>query len=576
MLGVILNGQERLVREGVSILEAARSAGVEIPSLCFHRGLKPSGACRLCVVEVEGWESYAAACTTEVAQGMRVQTHSEGVEAMRQTVLELLARAYPGAARERLREKPFQRLLRRYGIPLRAGGEEPLPCGSAGGNVAFRDDTHPYVRADLTSCIGCFGCVRACEEIQGQFVWRVWKRGQQTRVEPVRETLLASGCVGCGACVDACPTGALEDVGGLEPDGAAEWTRTVCPYCGVGCELEVGTRRGRIVQIQPAGDAPVNRGHLCVKGRYAFGFVHAPDRVTRPMVREAGRWKEVTWEDALGLVASRLKVAIGTLEGRCRVGVLASARATNEENYLIQKFARVVLGTNNVDCCARVCHAPTAAAMREMLGTGAATNAFEDIEEAEAFLLVGCNPTENHPVVGARIKQRVLQGAALVVLDPREIELARYGGVHLPVRPGCNLPVLHAMAHVIVAEGLFDERAIAERVAEWDAYRAFVAEWTPERAAALSGVSAGGIREAARIYARAKPAMIFHGLGVTEHGQGTGGVMAVVNLALLTGNFGIRGSGIHPLRGQNNVQGAAHMGCDPGHLPGGLSLEEGR
>jgi formate dehydrogenase major subunit len=339
--------------------------------------------------------------------------------------------------------------------------------------------------------------------------------------------------------------------------------------------MSVGTREGRIVSARPLLDAPVSRGHLCVKGRYAFDFVRAGDRVTEPLLRRGDRWQRVSWDEAIRVVAEGLRRAVARY-GPDAVGVLGSARATNEENYLAQKFARVVMETNNVDCCARVCHAPSAAALKLMLGTGAATNSFDDIERARTILVCGANPTECHPVVGARMKQAALTGARLVVIDPREIELARYADIHLRVRPGTNVPLLNAMACTLVEEGLCDEEFLKARVSEVEEFREFIRAWTPESVAAECGVDAGLIREAARVYASEKPAISFHGLGLTEHTQGTEGVMCLVNLALMTGNVGRRGAGVNPLRGQNNVQGAAHMGCDPASLTGSVPLEEGR
>jgi formate dehydrogenase major subunit len=339
--------------------------------------------------------------------------------------------------------------------------------------------------------------------------------------------------------------------------------------------MNVGTRGGRIVSIKPVLDAPVSRGHLCSKGRYAFEFVHSSDRVTEPLIRERREWKPVSWDEAIQYTADRLRKIVER-HGPDSVGVLGSARATNEENYLAQKFARVVIGTNNVDCCARVCHAPTATAMKTMLGAGAATNSFDDIELAQTILVCGCNPTENHPIVGARIKQAALRGAGLIVIDPRRIELAQYAGVHLQPRPGTNIPLLNSLAHTIVEERLYDGDFVNQRVSDWESYREFISQWTPERGAAISGVPVELIRQAARLYATSKPSMMFHGLGVTEHQQGTEGVMLLVNLALLTGNIGTRGAGVNPLRGQNNVQGSAHMGCEPANLTGYAPIEAAR
>lgn len=325
----------------------------------------------------------------------------------------------------------------------------------------------------------------------------------------------------------------------------------------------------------PVNAAPVSRGHLCVKGRYAFDFASSPDRVTDPLVRTGSGWQVVSWEDAIDLVAARLREVIER-HGPDSLGVLGSARATNEDNYLAQKFARIVAGTNNVDCCARVCHTPSAAALKAMLGTGASTNAFADIEIARTILVCGANPTENHPIVGARIKQAARRGARLIVIDPRAIELAGDADVHLAPRPGTNVPLLNALAHTIVTEGLYDDAFVRDRVSDWDHFVDFVRDWTPDRAATLCGVDAASIREAAWMYATERPSMTVHGLGLTEHVQGTESVMCLINLALITGNVGRPGTGVNPLRGQNNVQGAALMGCDPSILTGGASIAAGR
>jgi formate dehydrogenase major subunit len=581
---VTLNGQPLQFADGTTILSACRQLGIEVPTLCHDDRLKPSGACRLCVVEVKGWNRHATACNTALMDGMEIETHSPALEDVRRTLLELLAHDYPVEAVEHWPDKPFHRWLKHYHIAVTAQvrrltsppSQESQSVLTSAATDPFRDDTHPYLRADSSRCITCFRCVRICDEVQGQFVWRAWNRGDATRIRPGEApTLLASDCVSCGACVDTCPTGALEDQSVLRHGSPTKWTRTTCPYCGVGCEMNVGTRNDRIVQVKPVLDAPVSKGHLCVKGRYAFDFTHSPDRVTEPMIREAGEWRKVSWPEAIECVVTNFR-RILEKTGPDSIGVLGSARGTNEENYLAQKFARVVLGTNNVDCCARVCHAPTAAGMKQTLGTGAATNSFDDIEDAATFLICGCNPTENHPIVGARIKQAVLRGAKLIVIDPREIELTRHADVHLQLRPGTNVHLLHALAHVIVAEGLTDDDALRDRVSDFEAYRAFIAAWTPERAAVISGVSADLIRQAALLYATHKPAMCFHGLGMTEHIQGTEGVICLVHLALLTGNFGKPGTGVNPLRGQNNVQGAAHMGCEPGNLTGFVPLDQGR
>jgi len=567
MLRVTLNGQAGEFPEGATVLDALRAASIAVPTLCHDPRLKPGGACRLCVVSVKGWPRPVPACSTPLAGGMEIETHTPDLEEGRRASLQLLARDYPREALRQFPEKEFHRYLRAYGLEEEAVGQL---------EASLRDDSHPYIHVDMSQCIYCYRCVRICAEVQGQFVWKVLNRGEATRILPDSGTTLReSSCVSCGACVDACPSGALEDKTLLLHGVPTEWVKTTCPYCGTGCEMRVGTRDQRIVTVRPALEAPVSKGHLCVKGRYAFAFNHAEDRMTRPMIRERGEWRTVSWDDAVRFVAARFREILERY-GPQSVGVLGSARATNEENYVAQKFARVVLGTNNVDCCARVCHAPSAAGMKLILGTGAATNSFDDIEKARALLVCGANPTENHPIVGARVKEAALRGASLIVIDPRRIELARYADIHLPLRPGTNVPLLNAMACAIVEERLYDEPFVQERIAEWEEFQEFIRAWTPERAAELTGVEAGKIRAAARLYATSQPAMCIHGLGLTEHGQGTEGVMCLVNLALLTGNMGKRGSGINPLRGQNNVQGSAHMGCEPSHLTGYVPLENGR
>ena len=498
---------------------------------------------------------------------MVIRTRTPRIEEDRRVSLQLLARRHPTEALQDPEEHPFAHYLRAHAL------EGEL---SARTDSVPIDDSHPYIHVDMSRCIDCFRCVRICDDLQGQFVWKVWNRGEADEIHPDSgTTLLASSCVSCGACVSTCPTGALEDKTLLARGAPTGRTRTTCPYCGVGCELDVRTRQNEIVQILPVLDAPVNKGHLCVKGRYAFEFVESTDRLTAPLLRDGSGFRQASWSEAIAFIADRLR-SIVDRHGPDASGVLGSARSTNEENYVAQKFARLVLGTNNVDCCARVCHAPSARALSAMLGTGAATSSFDDIERANTLLVCGANATEGHPVVGARIKQRALAGASLIVVDPRRTELARVpGALHLNVRPGANVPLFNALAHVVVDEGLADDAFLRGRVDGWEAFRAFVDRFRPEEVVAITGVAPELVREAARRYARRTPSISFHGLGMTEHLQGTEGVMALVNLALLTGNIGKPGTGVNPLRGQNNVQGAAHMGCEPAGLTGGAHIPEG-
>jgi formate dehydrogenase major subunit len=555
---VVVDGLGVEVADGATILHGLRAAGIDVPSLCDDARLEPYGECRMCLVRVDGRAQLVAACVTRAEPGMAIETAADDAEAVRRGLLGMIARHYPANVVADATAEPFHQLLARYDVAA---------TGDAG-RSDLRDDSHPCIAIDMNRCIDCFRCVRICDEVQGQFAWQIAGRGPDTHVVPSgADTLLESACVSCGACVDTCPTGALEDRSVLELGRPTRWTRTTCPYCGVGCELLVGTRDDRLVAAVPASDAPVNLGHACVKGRYGHGFVHSGDRVVEPMIRDGDGWRKVSWDEAITAVTGGFRRVLEA-SGPTGVGVFASARATNEDNYVLQKFARVVLGTNNVDCCARVCHAPSAAGLRIAFGTGAATSSFADIEHAQAIVVCGANATENHPVVGARIKQAARRGASLIVIDPRRIELADYAAIHLRPEPGTNVLLLNAIAAAIVDEGLADTDFLGDRVDDFDEYVAFIGQYLPELVAGTCGVDAADIRAAARLYATHTPGMIFHGLGITEHTQGTDAVVCVANLALLTGNVGRPGSGVNPLRGQNNVQGSAHMGCEPDFLTG--------
>lgn len=567
---VSIDGVEREFPAGLTVLQALRTLGIDVPTLCHDDRLTPIGECWACAVEIVPRPGLPAlnrpACREPLCDGNTVRTGSASLDAFRRNLLEQLAARVAPEEMERFPDKALHRALRQFGI-----------CANGGiSNHVAIDTSHPHIRVDMNRCIACRRCVRICDDVQGESVWHVFGRGDELRIGTECDVpLVESPCVGCGACVDTCPTAALTDASAWHEPPATAWTRTICPYCGVGCELDIGVAEDRIVATRPVLDGPANKGHLCVKGRYAYTYVDADDRITTPRLRHQGHWHSAGWDEAIAFAADGLR-RIVTTYGPDAVGVLGSSRATNEENYLTQKFARVAIGTNNVDCCARVCHTPSAAALKHMLGTGAATNSFDDIEQARTLLIVGANPLENHPVVGARIRQQVRGGARLVVIDPRRTGLAEIADVHLAPRPGTNVPLLNAMAHVLLAENLVDREFLAARTEGADAFAAFAAAWSPERAASLCSVSADDIRRAARLYAAERPAMCLHGLGLTEHLQGTQGVMALINLALLTGNLGRTGAGINPLRGQNNVQGAAVMGCDPGTLTGSARLADAR
>jgi formate dehydrogenase major subunit len=552
--------------EGMHILELLQNNAIKIPALCYDDRLSLSSVCRSCLVKINGEPHWQPSCRTLLSDGMEIETTSLEIENYRKDIIRMMAKNYSQSAVKEFPQKDFHYWLDHYNITA----ELPSDIQTQ------KDTSHPYIQVDMSQCIMCERCIRICDEVQGQFVWHMLRRGDEEQIVPDSNGLFGeSSCVSCGACADTCPTGAIEDKNVIQFGVAEKTTRSVCPYCGVGCEINVGTKNKKIIGIHPVMDSPVSKGHLCVKGRYAWNYNYAQDRIKHPMIRKNGEWEKVSWEEALDFCSKKLKT-ISAQYGPDSIGIIGSARATNEENYLIQKFARAVIGTNNIENCARVCHQPTAKAMSMMLGTGAATNSFDDIEKAKTILISGSNASENHPIVGARIKQAVLKGANLIVIDPRKIELAKYAKYHLQLKAGTNIPLFNAMANVIAEEGLFDQTFLEKRVEGWGEFKKFIGEWTPERAAEICQIDAQLICEAARLYATASPSMCFHGLGLTEHTQGTESVMALVNLALITGNIGKSGSGINPLRGQNNVQGAAVMGCEPGSYTGLASVKNDR
>ncbi len=544
-----------------------------IPVLCHEKALVPIGACRLCSVEVaassDGPRHIQAACHTPVDPGMHIYPHTPRVERLRRNLLELLVADYPT---ERLvpsegeRPTPFQRLLEHYGLT-----ESRFPSRKA---AAEPDEGHPYIRFEPAECVHCYRCIRACDEIQGEFVLAMHGRGNRNRV--VASTtggFLESTCVSCGRCVQSCPTNALSDRFQAKTRLTQRRVRTVCTYCGVGCNLDVMVDGDAIRAIGVPKGAAVNQGHACVKGRYAFGYYNHPERLRTPLIRKGGELQPATWDEVLDHTARRLR-EIREQYGPDAIGGISSARCTNEENFLMQKFMRVVIGTNNIDGCARVCHAPTAFGMQQTFGTGAATNSIDEIGATNCLLVIGANPSEAHPVTGTRIRQAALGGTPLIVIDPRLTDLARLAAVHLQPRPGTNVALLNMLLYYVLDEGLVDHRFVEDRTEGFDDFRRSVLGIDLDRMETLTRVARTLVRQASRIYASAETAMAFHGLGVTEHYQGSRAVMLIAALAMLTGNIGRPGVGVNPLRGQNNVQGAADMGVQPNLGAGYLDLHD--
>lgn len=562
-----INNIEIEIVQGETILQAARRLGEEIPTLCYSPGLAPEGGCRLCLVEVGRSPRLAGACHTPIQHGMEITTHTPRLESLRREILTLYLevdeqREFPTDTRD----SEFGRLLEHYGLRPKSN-----PCAQADERS---NRTHTYLRFDPDLCISCRRCLNACEQIQGQFVYGIASRGPSTHlIIGPGERFDESACVACGACVDQCPTLALTDRDRMNGKPAERVTQSVCGYCGVGCRVEVESAGNRVLRIRGVPGAAVNRGHLCVKGRYAHNYHHSPDRLTTPLKRVGSDWIPISWDEAIHFAAERLQ-QVRDQHGPNALGGLASSRSTNEAAYLLQKLFRTQIGTNNVDCCARVCHSSTALALQIVTGTGAASVSFADIESARCIVLAGSNATEAHPVVGARLKQAVLKGAKLIVIDPRRVELAEYADHHLQVRPGGNVPLFNAMAKVMVDEGLIDSAYLQERVESVSEFREFLRAVSLETAAEQSGVEPAKIVAAARLIGNLRPALFVTGLGLSELTQGTASVMTMANIAMLTGSIGRPGAGMMPLRGQNNVQGAADMGTMPTQVTGYQSLRD--
>lgn len=566
MLTAFLDGEPQRYEAGDTVLrfiDRQRGRGF-VPTLCDAPQLSPYGACRVCSVEVavsaNGPRRVVASCHTPMMPGMHIFTESPKVRRLRRNIVELVLTDHPldCLTCEVSGNCELQTVAARVGIRKVRYPE--------GANHLDRpkDHSHPYMTSELAKCINCSRCVRACDEIQGQHVLSMHGRGFNARIIKGLDSSFAdSECVSCGACAQACPTSAISDVFHSKSIEATSKTRSVCTYCGVGCNLNIATKGNEVLSIQAPVDAEVNHAHTCLKGRFAFRFYNHPDRLRSPLIRQPdGSFAKATWDEAYDLIVERLG-AIRTQSGPNSIAGISSARCTNEENYLMQKFIRAVIGTNNIDCCARVCHSPTAWGMQKSFGTGAATNSFEDIHHTACMLVIGANPTEGHPVTGSRIKQQAMKGTPLIIIDPRRIELVPYATHHLQLRPGTNVAMLNLFARCILDAGLVKTDFIRSRCENWEEFEAGLRKLDVDQLVQITGVPLEQVRAAAIQYASAEAAMSFHGLGVTEHEQGAKTVMLIANLAMMTGNIGRPGVGVNPLRGQNNVQGAADMGCQP-------------
>ncbi|MBK6318693.1 MAG: formate dehydrogenase subunit alpha [Dehalococcoidia bacterium] len=569
-----IDGKPVAVAAGTSVMRAAMESGVRVPRLCATDSLEPFGSCRLCLVEIEGRKGTPASCTTPVEAGMKVTTQSAKLARLRRGVMELYISDHPLDCLTCPANGDCELQDMAGAVGLRE-----VRYGYEGANHldAAKDESNPYFTFDPAKCIVCSRCVRACEETQGTFALTVKGRGFASKISPGDMLFLDSECVSCGACVQACPTATLTEKSVIEMGQPQDSIVTTCAYCGVGCAFKAELQGNDVVRMVPFKDGKANHGHSCVKGRFAWGYTTHRDRILSPMIREkiTDPWREVSWEEAVGRAASEFK-RIQARYGNDSIGGITSSRCTNEETFLVQKLVRAGFGNNNVDTCARVCHSPTGYGLKTAFGTSAGTQDFDSIDQADVVVVIGANPTDAHPVFASRMKRRLRDGADLIVIDPRRIDLVQQPHIkakyHLGLRPGTNVAVINALAHVVVTEGLVDEAFVAERCdpAAFNSWRAFIAEerHAPEAVETLTGVPAEAVRGAARLYATAANAAIYYGLGVTEHSQGSTMVMGMANLAMATGNLGRAGVGINPLRGQNNVQGSCDMGSFPHEFSG--------
>ncbi|MBM4210329.1 MAG: formate dehydrogenase subunit alpha [Gammaproteobacteria bacterium] len=570
-----IDGQRIEVPAGTSVMRAAAEAGVSIPKLCATETLEAFGSCRLCLVEIDGRAGTPASCTTPVAEGMRIRTQTEKLKSLRRGVMELYISDHPLDCLTCSANGDCELQNMAGAVGLR-----DVRYGYAGANHldAPKDESNPYFTFDASKCIVCSRCVRACDEVQGTLALTVSGRGFESKIAAsADEKFIDSECVSCGACVKACPTATLNEKTVIAIGQPEHSVITTCAYCGVGCSFKAQMRGNEVVRMVPYDDGKANHGHSCVKGRFAWGYATHPDRVRMPLIREriSDPWREVSWDVAVAYIAGEFR-RIQTKYGRNAIGAVTSSRCTNEETFLVQKMVRAVFGNNNVDTCARVCHSPTGYGLKQTFGTSAGTQDFDSVMQADVIMVIGANPTDGHPVFASRMKRRLRQGAKLIVVDPRRIDLVRTPHIeasqHLQLRPGTNVAIVNALAHVIVTEGLVNEAFVRERcdLAEFSSWANFVAELrnSPEQTESITGVPAATVRAAARLYGTGGNGAIYYGLGVTEHSQGTTMVMGIANLAMATGNIGRPGVGVNPLRGQNNVQGSCDMGSFPHEFAG--------
>lgn len=557
-----INGKGIITTEGKSVLQAGLDAGIYIPNLCADSSLLPYGGCRMCIAEIEGMRGLPTTCTVMAQEGMKVNTESEAVQKARKDTCELILSNHPldCLSCPKNGSCELQKVAAYVGIT-----ERTLPQISKKVPV---DASNPFFSIDRNYCILCAKCVRTCDEITGINAIEIVNRGFESRISTFADKpLMESNCRSCGECMARCPVAAIKP---KEYTPFTESVKSICPYCGVGCGIELNIKNGVIVSVSADKENPSNNGRLCVKGRFGIkDFVHHKDRLKTPLIRKNGKFTEASWNEALKLIASKLKEYEGS-----ELGVFSSAKCTNEENYIIQKFARSVLKTNNIDHCARLCHAPSVSGLAQSFGSGAMTNSMEDVKEAKSILAIGSNTTETHPVIGFNVKNAVKNGAKLIVANPLRIPLVDYAALWIRHNPGTDVALLMGMMKIIVDNNLHNAVFIRERTENFQEFKEALKNFPLDKISQITGVPATDIEKAAKIYAENSPAAILYAMGITQHSHGTDNVIATANLAMLCGNIGIRGGGVNPLRGQNNVQGACDMGGLPNVYTGYQKVED--
>jgi formate dehydrogenase (NADP+) alpha subunit len=561
MINLKINGKKLTVPQGTTILDAARLNDIYIPTLCDDPRLEPYGGCRLCIVNIEGIPKAATACTTPVSEGMKIETSTPEIEQQRRTIVELLLSDHPNDCMvcERAGDCTLQELAYFYDLRTnRFEGEK---------RQYTKKDLNPFIEREMEKCILCSKCTRVCTQVQGVSAIDVAGRGFASFVSPPFKKDL--NCEFCGQCVSVCPTGALvgkEGLGKGRHKGVRE-IDTICPYCGCGCGITLHVIRNEVVRVSSRMDT-LNEGWLCVKGRFGYGFINSPDRLKTPLIKKDGVFVKASWDEALDHIADKLG-AIKQQYGPDAIAGLASARCTNEENYLFQKFMRAAVGTNNIDHCARNCHSTTVAGLATVFGSGAMTNSIQEVENNDVIFVIGSNTKENHPIIALKMIKAKRKGAKIIIADPRRVPMVRHADIWMQHRPGTDVALLNAMTHVIIKEGLINRNFIDEQTEDYnEEFIRGLEEYTPEAAEKITGVPRDLIIKSARMYASSPRAGLYYAMGITQHACGTNNVFAVANLALITGNLGKENAGVNPLRGQNNVQGACDMGCLPGVYPG--------